>query len=176
MQEITYKEYIDNFTTYLQTPTPTKVLVCSNEDVCVLVSKAEYNEQYCIDNNITTYSTGHRGGIIVNFKDDISVGIINSNISVDYIIRCFLEFFKLKGLSCKYEDNDILVDGYKVIGFSRKIINNVDSIAFHISIGMNLSMINNICTKPMNKTPKGLSEFGISREEIKQFIEKTLGE
>ena len=81
-----------------------------------------------------------------------------------------------KGLNCKIAENDLLVDGYKCGSYMSRNIDGVIYTAIHISINMDVDLIKSICTKPMVKIPKGLSEFGITTDEIKNFIIKMFGE
>ena len=169
MKTISFEEYINNYANYLADPNPTIVGVVSN-DICILSAKGKHNEDYCESHNIKVHYTGHRGGCIVNFKNDISVGLINTNITVDYLVDVFVNYFRQMGLDSYYDGNDIMVNNHKVIGISRKEIEGKISIALHVSIDMDLGLIENICIKPMNKVPKGLSDFGVTREDIIELI------
>ena len=85
---------------------------------------------------------------------------------------------KEKKINVIIADNDLLIDGkYKCGSYSSRRFNDILYTAVHISIRADVDMIHSICLKPMNKLPKGLSEFGITTDEIKNFIIKnTIGD
>jgi lipoate-protein ligase A len=170
MEHMNFEEYINNYQKNLMTKRTYGVVVSSN-DTCVLTRNDEFNKEYCNNNGIKIYYTNHKGGTIVNFKEDISIGLFNHDIDIYKIIESFIRFFRSKGLNSMVKDNDIEINGYKVIGISDKFYDNTyRSTAIHISIGMDLELIKNICTKPMRKVPKGLKDFGISTEDIEEFL------
>lgn len=115
------------------------------------------------------------GGTIIVSPGDIHYGVIcpTNMITNDFLqqgIQNLLNLIKKHNLECKTQDNDILVDGYKVASCSSRMVNGVCIGGFHISSTVNLPLIKEICTKEMQKVPKGLSEFGITTEEIEQEV------
>ena len=65
----------------------------------------------------------------------------------------------------------MLVDGiYKVASYSSRRFGDLLFSAFHISYEVNLDLIMKICTKPMEKTPKGLNEYEITEQELYDFF------
>lgn len=88
----------------------------------------------------------------------------------------FLDWLKAKGLDAVYEDNDILIDGYKVCGMCITRYGRIDFSSAILTVNVNLDHIKAICRKPMKKVPKGLSEYGITTEEVEamflEFCEK----
>lgn len=67
--------------------------------------------------------------------------------------------------------NDVLVEGRKVIGHMRMYLGGACNFyGGHISLTVNLPAIQRVCTKPMEKIPAGLSEFGITREEVEEWL------
>ena len=40
----------------------------------------------------------------------------------------------------------------------------------HISFSVDLEQIESVCTKPMEKIPAGLNEFGVTREEVEEWL------
>ena len=116
----------------------------------------------------------YNGGTIIGNKGDMAFAHFGEigNGWYDRFIAYFLEWLKAKGLNADYEDNDILVDGYKVCGMCVTRYGRIDYTAGFIGINTNLDHIKQICRKPMKKVPKGLSEYGITTEEIeKMFLE-----
>ena len=120
------------------------------------------------------------GGAIVTSAGDFDLGHFSKNINNKFGIQLFekvKEYLKEKNINVILADNDLLIDGkYKCGSYSSRRFNDILYTAVHISINADADMIKSICTKPMNKIPKGLSEFGITTDEIKEFIIKTLGE
>ena len=82
----------------------------------------------------------------------------------------FVDWLKGKGLNAEYTDNDILVDGYKVCGTCITRYGRIDFSSAYIGINTNLDHIKAICRKPMVKVPKGLSDYGITSEEIEEMF------
>lgn len=162
-----------------------------NQSKCVIVEytnnqvnygfDAKPNFEYCQAHNIPCVDIGRRGGAFVVNKGDIGFGYITNgldNTIGELLYNKFAEYLRAKGLNAEAKDNDVLIDGYKVFGWASNYYKEYDAIYItcHFTISVDLELIKNVCTKPMNKIPKGLSDFGISREEVKEFIIKTLGE
>jgi lipoate-protein ligase A len=78
--------------------------------------------------------------------------------------------YKQRGLNAFFDGNDILIDGYKISGLSATPYGALQYSTIHIGINTNLEDIKTICTKPMIKIPKGLSEYNITTEEIEQIF------
>ena len=134
------------------------------------------NFEYCAEHGIPCVDIGRMGGAFVVNKGDIGLGHVAKGFdnTVGYeIYMKFTEYLKNKGLNAEANDNDILIDGYKVFGWASKHYQQQDAtfITCHFSMSVDIELINAICTKPMNKIPKGLSDFGVTREEVINFLE-----
>lgn len=171
IRKIEIKDYLNNLGGYLTEKTDTVVVY--NSATCVLQGADNLNTSYCYVKQIPIYKTHGFGGTIVNFKDDICVGNYQpnfNNFGKDFIIR-FAEWLNDKGLNAVVDSNDVLVDGkYKVASYMSQYINGCLYTAIHISVNMDLELIKSICTKPMNKVPKGLTDYGLKFGEINQTI------
>lgn len=137
------------------------------------------NFEYCKDNHIECVNIGRRGGTFVVNKGDIGFGYITKGLDNrvgELMYNEFADYLMGKGLNINQVSNDILVDGYKVFGWASNYYKDFDAIYItaHFTLSVNLELINNICKKPMQKEPKGLSEFGINPNEIKDFIRSTM--
>ena len=179
IRQITNANYYETIKDILQNKRET-IIYGIADDYVVLKGNNLINEEYCQKNNLEVYNSSNMGGTIVVSAGDVEFSVFrfdgwNDN---DIYSRKMLEYLKTRINNIDIKDNDFLVDDkFKVGSFSSiNMGENFIYSAFHFSVNVNLEHINNICTKPMNKIPKGLSEFGISGEEIKEFIEKTLGE
>ena len=132
------------------------------------------DKEICTDLGYEVVEAFYNGGTIICNKGDMAFahfGAIENGWMMRFI-DYFLDWLKAKGLNATYESNDILVDGFKVCGLCITRYGRIDYTAGFIGINTNLDHIKAICRKPMNKVPKGLSEYGITTEEVeKMFLE-----
>lgn len=133
------------------------------------------NFEYCESNNIECVNIGRRGGTFVVNKGDIGFGYITKglNNSVgELVYNEFAKYLKSRCLNVEQNSNDILVDGYKVFGWASHYYKEHDAIYItaHFTLSVNIELINNICTKPINKVPKGLNCFGIVQADVTEFL------
>ena len=158
-----------------------KVLI--NRKKCMIYSEADLpficaprkgvvDEQLCYDLGYRVYEMLHGGGVIVVEPGDIDIAHFgdNDNTFRHEFATDFAKWLRSNGLNPIYEDNDILVDGYKVCGIGMRRHGDIDYTTIHIGINTNLEHIKLICKKPMNKVPKGLSEYGITTEEVEAWF------
>ena len=75
-----------------------------------------------------------------------------------------MNYIKNKGINAYFDNNDILIDGFKVFGIGSKKFNNLEVFLIYIGINSNIDNIKKICNKSMKKIPKGLYEYGITVE------------
>lgn len=139
------------------------------------------NFDYCTKNNIECLDIGRRGGTFAINKGDIALGYITEscdNTLGELVYNKFAQYLKDKGLDAVAVSNDILIDGYKVLGWASNYYENYNAIfiTLHFTMSVDLEFIKNVCTKSMNKVPKGLSEFGITEDEVINFITQTVEE
>ena len=134
------------------------------------------NKEYCDEHGIKYY----KGKI-----DSIGTGVVTAGSIVLTIKRKLLnggealsdrfskelcKYLAQKGLpSVRQDNNDILVDGFKVASGGEITINNWNYMGYQISVNQDIEAIENICTKPMIKIPKALSDYGITTDEIVEF-------
>lgn len=134
----------------------------------------QVDAEKCAELGYEVYEAYYNGGTIVGNSGDIAFAHFGNieNGWMERLIEHFLDWLKGKGLDATYESNDILVDGYKVCGMCVTRYGRIDYTAGFISVNANLDHIKAICRKPMNKVPKGLSEYGITTEEVEaMFLE-----
>ena len=134
----------------------------------------QVDEETCNALGYEIYEAYYNGGTIVGNEGDIAFAHFShiGNGWMENFIEHFLDWLKGKGLNAVYESNDILVDGYKVCGMCTTRYGRIDYTAGFISLNTNLDHIKQICKKPMVKVPKGLSEYGITTEEVEQMFLK----
>ena len=136
----------------------------------------EINTDYCKENNIPIFYVERAGGPLVSSKGDYGFVIIAKDLiesrTPEILYRLYL-LCKSRGLNCEFKNNDLLIDGYKTASWAgRRLENNFIYFTIHFSMYMNLELIKEICLKPMNKTPKGLTDFGITKEDIEQLVQE----
>ena len=112
------------------------------------------------------------GGTIVNFPGDLSLCLVTwGNTLPSFGEDCTGAILHMAdGIR---DGNDILVDGKKVASWGRATTRDgwVQTVV-HYSINTDADLIREICTKPMEKEPGSLSEYGITAEDI---LEKLKG-
>ena len=154
---------------------------CGLHRVIYMVSDSKYvavhkqtqiDETDCVSLGYSIYEEYCNGGTAVLNKGDFMFahfGTINSSWAADFATY-FVEWLKSKGINAEFIDNDILVDNYKVCGLGITRYGRIDYTGGFIGINTNLAHIQNLCKKPMKKIPKGLSEYGITTEEIEEMF------
>ncbi len=156
------------------------VIVCVNDDVfCETGPFETLNRRECERRGIYVAEAIYQGGTIVNMPGDLSICITTWGRSelapriVDRAAAWLADFAEISR-----DRNDVLADGRKVISWARAttIDGWCQSVA-HFSVGpMDLALVAAICTKPMEKVPGALSEYGISAEDIWEIIKDIITE
>ena len=153
-------------------------LVNPSKTVVSYGSQNDVDFAYCKEHDIPCYNLKRDGGCIIHFAGNICWAKIESNqkLNFDYENIRFLAkltaYLREKGINAVQENNDILVDGYKVasgcaINLTPDFVRTFSAV--QINVNCDLELIQNVCKKPMTKTPKGLSEYGITTNEMLIF-------
>lgn len=109
------------------------------------------------------------GSIILTIKRKLNGGEALS----DKFSKALSEYFKSKNLgSVRQDNNDILVDDYKVASGGEIMVNGYNYLGYQISINQDIEAIREICNKKSVKPPKALSDWGITTKEIEKFCEE----
>lgn len=174
MREITsFSDYLKELPNLISNKNET--VFVTSKGISVLKGADNLNEEYCNNNNLNIYKTHQFGGTIINFENDLCVGNYqpaHNNFGMR-IMEGIKDYLASKDIHSIINENDVLIEGkYKVASYMSTFINGCLYTAIHISIDINLETIKNICTKPMKKIPKGLSEYGITQNEMKNLILK----
>ena len=142
--------------------------------VTLVYRKMQVDEDICAYLGYDIYESYYNGGTLVSNKGDVAFAHfydINNGWS-ERFVEYFLNWLKARGLNAVYDENDVLVDGYKVCATCVTRYGRIDYTTIFVGINTNLEHIKAICKKHMNKVPKGLSEYGITTEEVeKMFLE-----
>ena len=149
------------------------IAYCVHDEKSVFMSDpSSINAEACAEHGYTVLDTQHNGGVVVVSAGDVSV-IHFGEIENDWMRRFakyLIKRYREKGLNAEFKGNDVLIDGYKISGLSAKQYGEVQYSTIHFGINTNLEHIKEICKKPMKKIPKGLSEYGITTEEVEQMF------
>ena len=152
-----------------------------NKQECVLYSliprnivykgKGTIDEQYCLEHGYLVYNSIDFGGGLVATKNDLVLVVLkNEGWSVGLeIVESIISYLKEKGLNVSLVNNDIIIDEqFKVASYSSvNVGNNCIYTGVQCTFNPNVEDIKNICKyKPMKKIPKGLSDYGITNEEL----------
>ena len=151
----------------------TKMTVLAKTDVWY-GDEGTCDVKYCEEHGIP-YSHGGTfsgTGCIVGVKGNVIMDVIRrfegGEALGDKFSKRLCEYFKSRGLeSVRCDNNDILIDGYKVAsGAEVGLQDGMRYLGFQISIHQDMETIRIVCKKPMLKVPKALSEYGITTEDI----------
>lgn len=132
----------------------------------------QVDSNVCAEMGYEIYEAYYNGGTIVGNAGDMALAHFShhDNGWDERFVAYFAEWLKNKGLNVTCDRNDVLVDGYKVCGLCVTRYGRIDYTAGFIGINTNLDDIKAICRKPMQKVPKGLSEYGITSEEVEEMF------
>lgn len=131
----------------------------------------------CARHGFTVGQGEYMGGSIVNMPGDLSICITtwgDSDLAPEIVERMMEQLTGMGKLS--QDENDILLDGQKVLSWARATIRQgwCQSV-IHCSIGpMDLDLVREICTKPMEKIPGSLGDYGIIAQDLLKIAEPIL--
>lgn len=174
IKKVTQTDWLNEATKYIQGGLHRIAYVVVDSPVAIVHRKTQVDEEVCKALGYDIVESYNNAGTIVSNAGDVLIGHFAQpeNGWYDRFIAYFLEWLKAKGLNAEFVSNDIVVDGCKVCGMCITRYGRIDYTGGIISMNVNLDHIKQICRKPMKKVPKGLSEYGITTEEIeKMFLE-----
>ena len=169
------KAIADIFTTV--TSKKTALLMADTITTIVwLGDDSPYDREFCIKNNIPVLPLRTKGGTIVSTKGDLNIGIcMPEKYGIDhlYILNGLANIFrKYTDKEIVIDGNDILVDGYKVLGSSTYSISGMFVFITPVSLTEKTELIQNICQKMSTKTPSHM-DF-ITAEQLRQEVRSWL--
>lgn len=177
--KVSQTEWLPEATRYIQGGLHRLAYVVVDRPVAIVYRKQQVDEDVCNLLGYEIVESYNNASTIVSSTGDILVGHFYEpeNGWYDRFIEQFVKWLKSKGLNAEFVDNDVVVDGYKVCGMAITRYGCIDYTAGFIGINTNLDHIKAICRKPMVKVPKGLSEWGITTEEVENwFVEFCKGD
>ena len=172
IKKVTQTEWLGEATSYIMGGLHRIAYVVVDSPVAIVHRKTQVDEEVCKALGYDIVESYNNAGTIVSNAGDVLIGHFAEpeNGWYDRFIAYFHDWLKAKGLNAVYESNDILVDGHKVCGMCITRYGRIDYTGGIISVNCNLDHIKQICRKPMKKVPKGLSEYGITSEEVEQMF------
>lgn len=172
IKKVTQTEWLKEATSYIQGGLHRIAYVVVDHPVAIVHRKTQVDEEICQNLGYEIVESYNNAGTIVSNEGDVLIGhfYYPENGWYDRFIAYIIEWLKDKGLNAEYVSNDILVDGYKVCGMCITRYGRIDYTGGIISMNVNLDHIKQICRKPMKKVPKGLSDYGITTEEVEQMF------
>ena len=170
--QVTQAEWLGEATRYINEGLHKTAYLVVENPVVGVYSKSQVDEEVCNTLGYEVVETYNDASAVVHSKGDILFGhFCTTDIGWHRLfIEHFVNWLKGKGLNADYVSNDIVVDGYKVCGMAVTKYGELTYTAGFIGINTNLDHIKAICRKPMNKVPKGLSEYGITTEEVEAMF------
>ena len=139
-------------------------------------NEEDINKEFCDINSIKYRYENRSGGCMVLFPGNI---IIQDVYPTDNFLRqhgflnAFVEYLQNKGIDAITNNNDLMVDGNKVVGAVSETLPEPykGSVFFGLSISISSDpeLISKICTKNSVKVPGALSDYGVTTEEVMKF-------
>lgn len=140
--------------------------------------EADVDRDWCGEHGVPVYDQDRNGGTSIYAPGSLVCGMIYSHDDypewvVGRLGEDFAAYLRGKGLSVDYQGNDVLVDGYKVAsgcGYNLPPDFRRCYEGFQISVNQDMEVIRHACKKPMVKVPKALSDYGITTEEVRDWV------
>jgi hypothetical protein len=172
VKKVTQKEWLPEATSYIKGGLHRIAYVVVDAPVAIVHRKSQVDEETCTALGYEIIESYNNAGTIISNAGDVLIGHFYQpeNGWHDRFVDHFVGWLRAKGLNAEYVSNDILVDGFKVCGMCITRYGRIDYTGGIISMNVNLDHIKAICKKPMKKVPKGLSEYGITTEEVEQMF------
>lgn len=118
-------------------------------------NNSTFNEEYCNRFGFPILPLQTGGGTIVSTRGDLNIGICfprKMEYTTNYILEGLANIFrKYTNKKVEVDGNDILVDGYKVLGSSVYADNKMFMFITPVSLSEKSELINNICLKKSSK-------------------------
>lgn len=152
---------------------------CVGDEYCAIVgSNCGANTNEIQKRGIRLVAINHEGGTIIASPGDVQIGIFTEgytgNIYRENIINNIITKVRNNGYNVVIANNDILVNGKKVVGFGSRMFGKILYTAIQVSINIDVDLIKSICTKRMEKIPDGLKNYGIITQDILDILFDTI--
>lgn len=137
----------------------------------------DINKEYCDNNNIHYRFEQRSGGCMVLFPGNIitlDVYPADNFLKQHAFMHDFVDYLQTKGINATTNNNDLIINGKKVIGSLSEMLPEPYKgwmyFALSVSINIDENLISNVCTKNSVKTPGALSDYGITTEEVMNWL------
>lgn len=172
IRKITQAYWLPDVTRCIQAGEHKILFGTTDAPVVIVHRKTQVDEDTCARLGYEVLESYNNGGTIVSNAGDVVIAHFDEpeNGWLGRFTDYFVAWLKVKGLNAEYADNDILIDGYKVCGMCITRYGRIDYSGVYVGMDTKLDDIRAICRKPMKKIPRGLSEYGITSEEIEQMF------
>lgn len=181
--KVSIGNWFEHIQTYLQHKEEHLCYSVQEQTEVTYGSQNDCDLEYCEEHNIPAYNLRGQAGCIVHPQGNIGIGFVYSVQKYKVFALAYIFLPKLrdylisKGLNATIDHNDLLVDGYKVGSVDEYQYDVPNAWCYgimQISINQDIEVIEHACKKPMVKIPKALSEYGITTEEIKNWLLETV--
>lgn len=138
-----------------------------------------YSETVQQEFNIPVFHSEHIGGTCVVFPDDLSFCELSLSYSDfgERAIKAIKDYLTTFGLVVRLAGNDLMLysaeekEEYKVASYgSGWLAKGYMQTVVHVSIGMNEELVSRLCTKPCQKKPRGLAQYGVTAQAVYEVI------
>ena len=152
---------------FFKDPHPCYLNLLMRDDDKILIARGK-NDLGELPEKFISIETNHNGGPIVGFPCSVCLVAFYHDGDRPTWRDDLYKFLIERGLNAKKTSNDITVDGFKVSGYSSQYIGRSDFVyaTFFVAFNDDLDDINTVCKKKIVKIPKGLDEYGITRDEV----------
>lgn len=158
------------------------VNVAETKGICHGTMTDLFNQDVIEKYKLPAINSKFAGGAIVVFEDDINISQWKYGFSDlgKRFIETVARFLQEEGLNAIVDNNDVIIReddmNYKVCSYASTWLNGEEGVytVLHVSMGMDVDLIKEICNKPMEKTPKGLHDYGISSEDVLEYIKDNM--
>lgn len=158
--------------------TPFIMYLVQPEESVIVGSGNDVDRDEVAKRGLFVTEIGTFGGTIVMNKGDFGVAVFGPLTETKRLFvslwQLFISNWASYGVPAELLDNDIVVDGNKCCAISRTNIGDNVLFLLQVSINVDLEAIRAICKKPMVKTPKGLSEYGITTANVSELFNNWL--
>lgn len=150
------------------------VYCVSDKNVAIVGKNATANVDEISKRGLQLIRINNEGGTIITSAGDVQIGIFTEGYSGDEyrsrIIDALINKLKANGQDAVIVNNDVLVNDRKVIGMGSRMFGKILYTAIQCSVNIDLELIKAVCTKPMNKIPDGLSNYGVTTEDVIEIL------
>lgn len=139
-------------------------------------NEEDINKDYCKKGGVHYRYENRSGGSIVLFPGNIiflDIYPTNNFFRQHEFLGDLVKYLQARGIKAVTNNNDIMVDGKKVVGaVSETLVGDYKGWVYFgatISVNADAKLIDQICTKQMNKIPGSLSDYKITTEDMMKF-------